>query len=137
MDTASEPDGLVSLASRDDFQTTLGRLTGALESGGATIFAVIDHAAGAKGAGMALDPTTVVVFGDPRAGTPLMQARQTAGIDLPLKILVWADAAGAVRVSYNDPSWIARRHGVDPDAVPAVARMTQALRTLASAAAGA
>jgi uncharacterized protein (DUF302 family) len=135
MDAASDPDGLVTLASRHDFPTTLDRLVAALKARQATIFAAIDHAAGAKGAGMALDPTTVVVFGDPRAGTPLMQASQTAGIDLPLKMLVWADAAGATWLGYNDPAWIARRHGVDPEAVPAVARMAGALQAIAAAAA--
>jgi len=136
MDAHSDVDGLVTLASAHDFPTTLDRLTDAMTARHATVFAVIDHAAGADAAGLALRPTTVVVFGDPRAGTPLMQARQTAGIDLPLKILVWRDEAGAVWLSYNDPAWIARRHGVVPDALPSVARMAEALAAFTSAAAG-
>jgi len=132
----SIPYGLTTLASRQDFQTTLDRLIRALKDKGVTVFAVIDHAAGAQAAGLALGPTTVVVFGDPRAGTPLMQARQSVGIDLPLKMLVWRDAAGATQVSYNDPAWIARRHGLDPDAQPGVAKMSAALAMFAAAAAG-
>lgn len=137
MDDASHPDGLTTQESRHDFETTLERLTGALAARGANVFAVIDHAAGAEGVGLALPPTTVVIFGDPRAGTPLMQARGSVGIDLPLKILVWVDAAGATQVSYNDQAWIARRHGLDPNVLPNVALMAGAVANFATAAAGA
>ena len=130
MDARPDPDGLVTVASRHDVHATLDRLVGALKAGGATLFAVIDHAAGAKEAGLDLAPTTVVVFGDPRAGTALMLARQSVGIDLPLKVLVWRDEAGAAQLSYNDPAWIARRHGLDPEALPNVARMAAMLATL-------
>jgi len=136
MDQQSNAEGLTTLASQHDFPTTLARLTEALAARRVAVFAVIDHAAGAEAAGLALRPTTVVIFGDPRAGTPLMQAGQTAGLDLPMKILVWRDASGAVWLSYNDPGWIARRHGVDPATVPATARMAEALKAFASAAAG-
>ena len=135
MDAAPAPEGLTTLASRHDFETTLGRLTETLKARGASVFAVIDHAAGAKGAGLALPPTTLVVFGDPRAGTALMQARGSVGIDLPLKILVWNDPAGATWVSYNQPAWIARRHGLEPGALPNVARMAEVVAMFASAAA--
>jgi uncharacterized protein (DUF302 family) len=135
MDARSEPDGLTTVISRHDFATTLTRLTDTLKGRDATIFAVIDHAAAAQGAGLALGPTTVVIFGDPRTGTAVMQARQTAGIDLPLKVLVWQDDGGLVRLSYNDPVWIARRHGVDPDAEPSVGRMAGALAMFIRAAA--
>jgi uncharacterized protein (DUF302 family) len=100
-------DGLVTLRSSHDFATTLERLTAALESKGVRVFARIDHAAGATSAGLVLRPTTLVIFGNPVAGTPLMQAVQTAGIDLPLKALVWQDAQGAVHLTYNDPVWTA------------------------------
>jgi uncharacterized protein (DUF302 family) len=96
-------DGLVTLQSSHDFATTLERLTAALEAKGVRVFAQIDHAAGATSAGLELRPTTLVVFGNPVAGTPLMQAAQTVGIDLPLKALVWQDAQGAVHLTYNDP----------------------------------
>jgi len=136
MDAQSEPGGLITLASRHDFQSTLDRLTEAMTAHRATIFAVIDHAAGATAAGQTLRPTTVVIFGDPRAGTPLMQAQQPSGIDLPLKVLVWEDETGAVWLSYNEPAWIARRHGLDPDDLPTIARMAEALAVFTSAAAG-
>ena len=137
MDAQPGSEGLTTLASRHDFQTTLTRLTDVLAARQATIFAVIDHAAGAEAAGLPLRPTTVVIFGDPRAGTPLMQARQSAGIDLPLKILVWQDEDGAVWLSYNQPAWIARRHGLDPQALPVAAGMAGALTMFTEAAAGA
>jgi uncharacterized protein (DUF302 family) len=95
-----------------------------------TIFAVIDHAAGASQAGLALRPTMVLIFGNPRAGTPLMQSSQTVGLDLPLKILIWEDASGAVWLSYNDPAWLARRHAIEPSQ-PAVAGMSAVLKELA------
>jgi uncharacterized protein (DUF302 family) len=104
--------GLVTRQSTHDVPTTLARLTAALGAKGVTIFASIDHAAGARNAGLPLRPTTVVIFGNPAAGTPLMQAAQTAGIDLPLKALVWQGEDGVVRLTYNDPAWIARRHGL-------------------------
>ena len=123
--------GLVTLQSAHDFDTTLGRLTAALEAKGITIFARIDHAAGAKKVGLELRPTTVVVFGNPAAGTPLMQAAQTAGIDLPLKALVWQDADKTVRLSYNDAAWIAERHALDGKAAQTVAVIGAALKSLA------
>jgi uncharacterized protein (DUF302 family) len=128
-------DGLVTLRSAHDFKTTLDRLLQALKARGVTVFAQIDHAAGAAGAGLTLRPTTLVVFGNPAAGTPLMQGIQTAGIDLPLKALVWQDADGAVHLSYNDPAWIADRHGAG--ALPAVGAMATALKAFASHATGA
>src|SRR4029450_12973509 len=75
----------------------------------------IDHAAGAAAVGMPLRPTELLIFGNPPAGTPLMQAEQTIGIDLPLKALVWEDASGGVWIAYNDPAWLAVRHGLRHD----------------------
>jgi uncharacterized protein (DUF302 family) len=129
--------GLVTLPSVHNAATTLQRLLAALAAKGISVFAQIDHAAGAAGVGMNLRPTTVVIFGNPVAGTPLMQAAQTAGIDLPLKILVWQDAQGGTQVSYNDPAWIATRHGLAAGAIPAVAGLSAALDGLARHAAGA
>src|ERR1700722_4712008 len=97
--------GLMTLRSAHDAPTTVERLAKELETRGITVFARIDHAAGAAGAGLALRPTTLVIFGNPAAGTPLMQATQTAGIDLPLKALIWQDEEGAAHLSYNDPAW--------------------------------
>jgi uncharacterized protein (DUF302 family) len=90
-----------------------------------TVFARVDHAANATAAGMSLRPTELVIFGNPKGGTVLMQDQQRAGIDLPLKALVWEDADGRVSVTYTDPAWIARRQGIGHAA--AVAAMTAAL----------
>jgi uncharacterized protein (DUF302 family) len=127
-------DGLITLRSAHDFSTTLERLLQILKAKGVTVFAQIDHAAGAAGVGLTLRPTTLVVFGNPAAGTPLMQAAQTAGIDLPLKALVWQDAGGEVHLSYNDPAWIAARHGAG--ALPAAGAMAAALKAFAAHATG-
>ena len=128
-------DGLVTLQSSHDFATTLERLTAALEAKGVRVFARIDHAAGAASVGLALRPATLVIFGNP-AGTPLMQAAQTVGIDLPLKALVWQDAQGVVRLTYNDPAWIAARHGLDGGADQAVAAIAAGLSAFAGQATG-
>lgn len=123
--------GLITLQSAQDFSATLGRLLADLEAKAVTIFARIDHAAGAASVGLALRPMTLLIFGNPAAGTPLMQEVPTTGIDLPLKILVWQDAHGTVNLSYNDPSWIAARHGSAGDdgrkAVTAMAATLEAL----------
>lgn len=124
-------DGLITLPSVFDAETTLDRLTKALEAKSVTIFARIDHAAGAASVGMPLSPTTVVVFGNPAAGTPLMQAAQTTGIDLPLKVLVWQRADGAVFLSYNDPAWIAARHGIGDSTVKTVGALSSVLAAFA------
>ena len=93
----------------------------ALPARNMAIFGRVDHAANAVAAGMALRPTDLIIFGNPKGGTVLMQHRQRAGIDLQLKALIWEDADGKVFVTYNDPAWIARRHGLDNDAaVPAM-----------------
>jgi uncharacterized protein (DUF302 family) len=123
--------GLFTLPSAHDFATTLERLTRALGEKNITIFARIDHAAGAASVRLALRPTTLVVFGNPLAGTPLMQANQTAGIDLPLKALVWQGADDAVYLTYTDPSWIAARHELGGDSHKAAAAMAAGLATLA------
>lgn len=124
---ASTIEGLVTLRSAHDVAATLARLTSALDAKGVTIFARIDHAAGAQSAGLALRPTTLMVFGNPAAGTPLMQQAQTAGIDLPLKALVWQDADGATYLSYDDPAWIAARHGLGPQLGSQTQRVVEGL----------
>ena len=110
-------DGLITSQSPHSAAQTRLRLVAGIQSRGLTLFATIDHAKGAAEVGLPLRPTEVLLFGHARGGTPLMQAGQTSGIDLPLKLLVWEDAAGACQVSYNDPGWIGRRHrieGVEP-----------------------
>jgi uncharacterized protein (DUF302 family) len=107
------PEGLIVRASRHDPRATMDRLAAAVAARGATVLARVDHAASAATVGLELAPTEVLVFGNPRVGTLLMQAAQTIGIDLPLRTLVWRDASGATYVGYNDPRWLARRHGVE------------------------
>lgn len=96
-----------------------------------TIFARVDHAAGALEVALRLRPTLLLIFGNAKPGTPLMQLDQRIGIDLPLKMLAWEDAAGKTWLSYNDPAWLARRHGLDAAADAAVKTMTGAIAAIA------
>ena len=100
-----------------------------------TVFATFDHADAAHKAGLALRPTTVVAFGNPAAGTKLMQSNQVAGIDLPLKILVWEDESGKAKLTYNEPSWLAERHGQEEQISPVISAMTNLLASLTQKAA--
>ena len=127
-------DGLTSVASSFSPKETLDRLEAQIKAKGLTVFARVDHAAGAAAVGMALRPTEVVLFGNARGGTPLMLDRQTAGIDLPLKFLVWQDEAGKTWLSYNEPAWIARRHGLGTASDAPCNAMTDLLAALAKAA---
>lgn len=110
-------DGLVSVASPFGQQETIGRLEAEIAAKGMTLFSCVDHAGGAAEAGLPLRPTMLLIFGTAKGGTPLMQAAQTIGIDLPLKALVWDDDAGATWVSFNDPRWLAKRHGIEDSPV--------------------
>jgi uncharacterized protein (DUF302 family) len=123
-------DGLISLSSRYPAHDTMDRLLAALARRNMAVFARIDHAAGAASAGLSLRPTEVVIFGNPKGGTALMQDRQSAGIDLPLKALVWEDADGKIWLSYNDPGWIAQRHGLGAASAGAVEAMAKALAAI-------
>jgi uncharacterized protein (DUF302 family) len=104
--------GLTTIKSIHAPRETMNRLETAVTAKGLTVFARIDHAEGASAVGLSLRPTEVLIFGNAKGGTPLMQAVQTVGIDLPLKALVWQDAAGETWLSWNDPAWLAARHGV-------------------------
>jgi uncharacterized protein (DUF302 family) len=126
--------GLTTLRSSNGPTETMKRLEAEVRAKGMTVFARIDHAAGAASAGLSLPPTEVLIFGNAKGGTPLMQAVQTIGIDLPLKALVWQDSAGATWLSYNDPSWLANRHDMGHGADTTVAAMTAALAAIAKAA---
>ena len=130
------PAGLVTIVSKSGFQETLVRLKDEVASRGLTLFAVIDHAKGAEEAGIALRPTTVLIFGNATGGTPLMQANQTIGIDLPLRALVWQDDSGKTWVSYNDPVWLAQRHGLPAEAEQVAAKLRQGLESIVKIAAG-
>jgi len=129
-------DGLTTIRSKYRPKETTQRLEAEIRSRGMTVFARIDHAAGATGVGLSLRPTEVLLFGNASGGTPLMQSIQTTGIDLPLKMLVWQDAAGDTWLSYNDPHWIAGRHGLGQEAETAISAMSTALGALANNAAG-
>ena len=104
-------EGLTTVPSNFGPKETMERLETEIRTKGLEVFARIDHAAGATEVGLNLRPTELIIFGNARGGTPLMQSAQTMGIDLPLKALVWQDAAGKTWISYNEPSWIAQRHG--------------------------
>ncbi len=104
--------GLTSIRSSFDPKETMDRLEAEICAKGMRVFARVDHAAGAAEVGLTLAPTELIIFGNARGGTPLMQSVQTVGIDLPLKVLVCQDAKNKTWLSYNEPSWIAQRHGV-------------------------
>ena len=108
--TAGE--GIISRASTRPVPVTLDRLEGVLRSKGITIFARVDHSGEAAKVGLTLPPTQLLIFGSPKAGTPVMLAAPTAAIDLPLKALAWQDEKGRVWLSYNDPAFLARRFGL-------------------------
>jgi len=133
---AMAADGLITMRSSHGPKDTMNRLEAQVKAKGMTVFARIDHAAGAAEAGLPLRPTELLIFGNARAGTPLMQAEQAIGIDLPLKMLVWEDASGATWLSYNDPAWIAKRHGLAGASEAAARAMPAALDAIARAAAG-
>jgi uncharacterized protein (DUF302 family) len=126
-------EGLTSIRSRFGPKETMDRLRAEIRAQGMTVFARIDHAAGAAEVGLTLPPTELIIFGNARGGTPLMESVQTVGIDLPLKALVWEDAAGKTWLSYNEPSWIAQRHSV-ANAEPIVSKMAGALSAISRAA---
>ena len=127
----SQVDGLVTMDSPLDAPATIHCLETTLASKGVTIFAKLDHAAGAQAVGLALGPTTVLIFGNAQAGTRLMQIDQRIGIDLPLKFLVWSDAGGKTHFSYNDPVWVAARYGITPEAAPVLTAMQGMMKGLA------
>jgi uncharacterized protein (DUF302 family) len=134
MERAMAADGLTTIRSSHGPKDTMNRLEAEVKARGLTIFARIDHAAGAAAAGLSLPPTEVLIFGNAKGGTPLMQSVQTIGIDLPLKALVWQDASGDIWVSYNDPAWLAKRHGLGGASDAVVGNMTAALQAVARAA---
>ena len=125
---AAAADGLVAVKSPYPAKETMNRFEDKAKQRGLIVFARIDHAAGAARVGKTLRSTEVLIFGSPQGGTPLMECAQSAGIDLPLKALVWEDAQGQVWLGYNDPAWVAGRHGVP--ACPAVQAIGKALAGL-------
>jgi uncharacterized protein (DUF302 family) len=131
--SAPNPDGLVVIDSANTMAETEKRLTAALDAAGLKVAARIDHEANAKSVGLDLAPTVLFIFGNPKAGTLLIEKDRTVGIDLPLKILIWDDK-GKIKIAYNDPAYIARRHGLDPS-LPVLSQMAMVLRQFATTAA--
>ena len=121
-------DGLLAVESKRGAKETMDRLESVVKERGLNVFARIDHAAGAAKIGKTLRPTEVLIFGNPQGGTPLMECAQSAGIDLPLKALVWQDEAGRVWIGYNDPAYLAARHGAA--SCPAATGLAKALAGL-------
>jgi uncharacterized protein (DUF302 family) len=126
--------GLITVRSDFGPEVTMNRLEAELSAKGMTVFARVDHAAGAEAAGLSLQPTELIVFGHARGGTPLMQAVRTIGVDLPVRMLVWEDASRDTWLTYNDPRWLATRHGLGRDAAAAVNALASTLRALVTAA---
>ena len=129
---AAEPDGLIAMKSPHDAKETMNRLESIVKDKGLNVFARIDHAAGTAKIGATLRPTELLIFGIPQGGTPFMDCAQSVGIDLPLKALVWTDDSSQVWVGYNDPAWIAKRHGVEQ--CPVVGNLSKALGAIMAAA---
>ncbi len=129
--------GLTTIESHFGPKETLDRLEDEVRAKSLTVFARIDHAAGAAAVGMTLLPTAVLIFGNARGGTPLMQASQAIGIDLPLKVLVWQDTSGKTWLSYYDSSVLAERYGLSGETATAVGNLSAALRALTAKAAAA
>jgi uncharacterized protein (DUF302 family) len=104
--------GIIDQPSHHSVEQTVERLKNILQSKGVTLFALIDHSGEAEKVGMKMPPTKLLIFGSPKAGTPLMLAAPSSAIDLPLKILIWEDGQGKVWVSYNSPAYLQERHGL-------------------------
>lgn len=113
--------GIVDIASNHSVDETVSRLKGILEAKGVTLFGLIDHSGEAEKVGMTMPPTKLLVFGNPKAGTPIMQAAPSAALDLPLKILVWEDSERKVWISYNSPAYLQQRHGIPAELMQNIA----------------
>jgi uncharacterized protein (DUF302 family) len=123
--------GVIDKPSNHSVDQTVDRVKSILESRGITLFALVDHSGEAKKAGMKMPPTKLLIFGNPKAGTPLMLAAPSSAIDLPLKILVWEDAQGKVCASYNSPLYLQERHNLPQALLPNIA-VVEALVTEAT-----
>jgi uncharacterized protein (DUF302 family) len=129
--TPSSGNGIIDKPSNHSVEQTVDRLKGILEAKGITLFALVDHSGEARKAGFNMRPTKLLIFGNPKAGTPVMLAAPSIAIDLPLKALVWEDSSGQVWISYNSPSYLQERHGVPEELLPSIA-VVETLATKAS-----
>ncbi len=119
--TPHTDNGIIDARSQHSVEQTVERLTALLHAKGVTLFALVDHSGEAAKLGMKMLPTKLLIFGNPKAGTPLMLAAPSVAIDLPLKILVWEDAQGRAWLSYNSPAYLQERHGVPEALLPNIA----------------
>jgi uncharacterized protein (DUF302 family) len=131
--SGAESTGLVSMKSSFSVDETTKRLESLLGERNLTLVAKVDHSAGAESVGLALRPTRLLIFGNPRSGTPLMQCGQSVAIDLPMKALIWKDEAGQAWAGYNSPNYLKTRHNLK-DCDPALKKSSQALNALIQAA---
>jgi uncharacterized protein (DUF302 family) len=128
----AKDNGIITIPSNHSVDETVEKLRGILTAKGVMIFALVDHSGEAEKAGLKMPPTKLLIFGSPKAGTPVMLAVPSIAIDLPLKILVWEDASGKVWVSYNSPQYLKERHGVPDDLLKNIA-VIEALASNAAA----
>ncbi len=130
--SATGENGLIHLASKHSVDETLQRLQALLQKKNIKVFALIDHSGEAAKAGLAMRPTKLLIFGNPKGGTPLMQAAPSAAIDLPLKALVWEDLEGQVKLTYNDPAYLQQRHSIPAELLPNIAAVSGLLEKAVS-----
>ena len=130
--TPSPANGIVSIPSAHSVAQTVARLEATLQAKGVKLFSLIDHSGEAEKAGLPMRPTKLLIFGNPKAGTPLMIAAPTSALDLPLKILVWEDAAGQAWIAYNSPAYLQARHGLPPDLLQNIAIIEALAKTVAA-----
>src|SRR5260370_29972206 len=123
--------GLVDLPSKHSVDETVEKLKGILQSKGVTLFAMIDHSGEAAKAGLKMRPTKLLIFGNPKSGTPVMLAAPSSAIDLPLKILIWKDAEGKVWVTYNSPAYLQERHSLPAGLLPNISVIETLAKTAA------
>jgi len=129
--TSSNNRGLIDIPSNHSVDETLAKLKGILQAKGVTLFALVDHGGEAAKAGLKMRPSKLLIFGNPKAGTPLMLAAPRIAIDLPLKILIWEDAQGKVWVTYNSPVYLQERHGLPVELLPNISVIEALAKTAA------
>jgi uncharacterized protein (DUF302 family) len=117
----SQESGLIDIPSQHSVDETVDKLKGILQEKGVTLFALVDHSGEAAKVGINMRPTKLLIFGSPKAGTPVMLAAPSSAIDLPLKILIWEDGGGKVWVTYTSPDYLRRRHNLPENLVPNIA----------------
>jgi uncharacterized protein (DUF302 family) len=123
--------GIINKSTKHSVDQALAKLQAILQAKGVTIFALIDHSGEAAKVGMEMHPTKLVIFGNPKGGTPLMLAAPTIAIDLPMKVLIWEDGHGKVWITYNSPEYLAERHGVPHNLLPNIAFVEALAATVA------